>query len=331
MLEENKSVLLVCEEMADQRLDVYLSKVCEWITSRSFASKWIDAGHVLVDGKQRKPSFRLSVGCQVLLNLSFVDQGKNIPSAEQISLDILFEDEDVLVINKPAGMVVHPGAGVSSGTLVNAVLGHCGMTLPSLGEASRAGIVHRLDRDTSGVMVVAKSQKALTGLSVQFAKHEQMRKYHAIVYGGFDVPREQEHLLQTWHGRDPKNRIKYAVQPEGVGKKAVLHYRFMESFCENRLSLVECRLETGRTHQIRVQMASIGHGIVGDVLYATVNQAVRQQKELFSQIQKKTERQMLHALELGFKHPSSHEWMFFFAPYPKDFQTTLQWLRACNG
>lgn len=328
MQEENKSTFAVSEDFTNQRLDVFITKMCDLIPSRSFAAKLIDQKKVTVDGRLRKPSFALACNQKVEIDLSFLEEVQESPMAENIPLSILFEDQDVIVLDKPAGMVVHPGAGVRSGTLVNAILGHCGMTLPSLGSPARAGIVHRLDRDTSGVMVVAKSQRALTKLSVQFSKHEQLRKYHSIVYGGF--PKEcltKSTKLETWHGRDPRNRIKYAVQPEGTGKKAVLFYRVLDAFCHNLFSLVECQLETGRTHQIRVQMASLGHGVVGDAVYANAPQQLRHQKELFAQLNQLILRQMLHAVELGFKHPATDEVMTFRADYPQDFQQALQWLQ----
>lgn len=331
MQEENKSKFYVTDDFEGERLDVYITKICEFIPSRSFASKLIDAEKVLVNGKIRKSSFKLLADHVVELDLAFLSEINVSPAAEFIPLSILFEDDDLIVIDKPAGMVVHPGAGVSSGTLVNAIMGHCGVTLPSLGNASRAGIVHRLDRDTSGVMVVAKSQRALTKLSMQFARHEQLRKYHTIVYGSFLEVQRQDQKIETWHGRDPRNRIKYSVQHDGVGKKAILFYQILENLCQDMAALVECRLETGRTHQIRVQMASIGHGVVGDSLYTVVPQSVRNNKELFAQIHRLVSRQMLHALELGFKHPATDEMMMFRSDYPEDFKQTLQWLRERNG
>lgn len=328
MQEENKSVFVVSEDFTGQRLDVFITKMCDLIPSRSFAAKLIDQKKVTVDGRLRKPSFALTCNQKVEIDLSFLEDVQESPLAEDIPLSILFEDQDLIVIDKPAGIVVHPGAGVRSGTLVNAILGHCGMTLPSLGSPARAGIVHRLDRDTSGVMVVAKSQRALTKLSIQFAQHEQLRKYHALVYGGFSKKcRAEDTKLETWHGRDPRNRIKYAVQPEGIGKKAVLFYRVLDEFCHDMISLVECRLETGRTHQIRVQMASLGHGVLGDALYTNAPQQIRNQKQFFAQLNQMVTRQMLHAVELGFKHPADDQMMTFRAEYPKDFQQSLHWLR----
>ncbi len=314
----------VPEEFESERLDVFITRVIDIIPSRSFASKLIENKKIKVDQKLQKPSFRLKLNQIIDVDTSFLSEVNMNPNGEKIPLDILFEDEHLIVINKPAGMVVHPGAGVHSGTLVNAILGYCGVTLPSLGSPSRAGIVHRLDRDTSGVMVVAKSQIALTHLSKQFADHSQIRVYNAIVYGHLN-PKEGK--LETWHGRDPKNRIKYSVQENGIGKKAILYYSTIKNICNNLCSLISCKLYTGRTHQIRVQMSHINHGIIGDVLYTKVPQSIKDNKELNALIGKNANRQMLHAVHLGFKHPISGERLGFDAPYPKDFQNILNILQ----
>ena len=257
----------------------------------------------------------MQTGDILRVDLSFLQTRSEIPQAESIPLHIVFEDEDLLVINKPVGMVVHPGAGVFSGTLVNAVLAHCGATLPSLGEPARAGIVHRLDRDTSGVMVVAKSQLALTELSRQFADHSQKRIYMALVYG---KPEKSGHI-ETWHGRDPRNRIKYASLPEGQGKKAILDFRLRETFHAGLVSMVECELYTGRTHQIRVQMTSLKHPLLGDSLYGTPSPSLKANKELWAALQILLTRQMLHAHLLGFRHPRTGQVLTFECPPPPDF------------
>jgi 23S rRNA pseudouridine1911/1915/1917 synthase len=308
-----------------QRLDVFLTRMIESVPSRSFAAKLILAGAVTVDGKVRKPSFCLEAQAYVVLNSEILNPvEEKVPQAEQIPLEILYEDKHVLVICKPAGLVVHPGAGVHSGTLVNAVLGHCKSELPSLGSSVRAGIVHRLDRDTSGVMVVAKTSQALTQLSQQFAEHTQTRIYHALVYGNLEP---KQNRLVTGYGRDPKNRIKYTVLPEGQGKRAILNYEVQDTLCGEFFSLVKCSLYTGRTHQIRVQMSSLGYGIVGDMLYATPPEALRRQKSLWAYIQKNVQRQMLHAISLGFTHPATGERFTFTHPEPDDFYQLLKHLR----
>ncbi|MES2615891.1 MAG: RluA family pseudouridine synthase [Bdellovibrionota bacterium] len=317
--------LTVTEEYENQRLDVFITRICDLIPSRSFASKLIFNKKIMVNNKIEKPSYKVTTNQIVLIIDDFLNEINSEPVGEKIPLTILFEDSHLIVINKAAGMVVHPGAGVNSGTLVNAILAHCGSTLPSLGNAARAGIVHRLDRDTSGVLVVAKSQRALTELSKQFAEHLQTRIYQALVYG---VPTPREGKIETWHGRDPKNRIKYAVQTEGIGKKAILNYSVKEQLGSQLFSLVECRLFTGRTHQIRVQMASHKHGIVGDALYSQLPGQIKNKKELFSFITKNISRQMLHAYCLGFKHPITNEEMNFYAPLPPDFENALNFLRT---
>lgn len=314
----------VPEEFDSERLDVFITRVFDIIPSRSFANKLIDNKKIKVNQKFQKPSFRLKLNQIIDVDTSFLSEVNLNPSGEDIPLEILFEDEHLIVINKPAGMVVHPGAGVHSGTLVNAILGYCGVTLPSLGAPSRAGIVHRLDRDTSGVMVVAKSQVALTNLSKQFADHSQIRIYNAIVYGEL---KPSEGKIETWHGRDSKNRLKYSVQESGIGKKAILYYSTLNSFCNNLCSLISCKLYTGRTHQIRVQMSHMNHGIIGDALYTKIPISIKNNKELAALIGKNVNRQMLHATHLGFKHPVSGESMGFDASYPNDFKAILNLLQ----
>jgi 23S rRNA pseudouridine1911/1915/1917 synthase len=317
--------ITVTEDHNKQRLDVFITKYFDFIPSRSFAQKLVLNQKVVVDNKFEKPSYLLKTNQVISVDCSFLTEMTAEPVGEKIPLTILFEDEHLIVINKSAGMVVHPGAGVSSGTLVNAILAHCGQTLPSLGAPHRAGIVHRLDRDTSGVLVVAKSQLALTSLSQQFADHSQQRIYQTLVYG---TPSVTSQKLENWHGRDPRNRIKFSVQPEGVGKKAILNYSVKESLASKLCSLVECQLYTGRTHQIRVQMANIKHGIIGDALYASIPSNIKNNKPLYSYLTSKVLRQMLHATSLQFKHPATKDLVFFSAPPPPDFQITLDYLRT---
>jgi 23S rRNA pseudouridine1911/1915/1917 synthase len=315
---------------AGSRLDVVIARLVEAVPSRSFAAKLIEKGFVRVDGKSCKPSFRVEPRHVVEVSLGFLAEsaaGAAPPRAEDIPLDILYEDEHVLVLDKPAGLVVHPGAGVASGTLVNAVLAHCGATLPSLGAAARAGIVHRLDRDTSGVMVVAKSQLALSGLSRQFAAHTQDRRYLALCQG---TPTPARALVSTWHGRDPRNRIRYAVVPEGQGKPARMEYEVKETYGNGNASLVECRLQTGRTHQIRVQLTHLGHPLLGDALYGRPLDPLLRRHSPWALIAKSVSRQMLHAKLLAFVHPASGERMEFTREPPADFAEALSLLRATN-
>jgi 23S rRNA pseudouridine1911/1915/1917 synthase len=318
------TVAVVPENLSSQRIDAALVQMFEEIPSRSFAAKLIENQLVKVNGKIVKVSMRLAGLETVELNLSCFRIPESAPHAENIPLDIIFEDVHILVINKPAGLVVHPGAGNPSGTLVNAVLGHCGNTLPSLGNETRAGIVHRLDRDTSGVMVVAKTQLALTRIATQFASHQQDRRYLAIVQ---NVPNPQESMIETWHGRDQANRIRFAVVAEGQGKIARMRYRVLESFVGGKAALVRCELLTGRTHQIRVQMKHLRCPLIGDSLYGGDGGALRGQKTLWQELQKLATRQMLHAEHLGFEHPATGEHLCFSVPPPADFSAILALLR----
>ncbi|MEY4066308.1 MAG: hypothetical protein RIR26_2516, partial [Pseudomonadota bacterium] len=317
---QEKVILTVSEDCVGLRLDVVLSRLIEDVPSRSFAQKLIEKGAVLVSGRTRRASWTLKQDEQIEIDLSALRPPPAVPQAQSIPLSIVFEDDDILVINKPAGMVVHPGAGVPDGTLVNAVLAHTGCTLPSLGGPLRAGLVHRLDRDTSGVMVVAKSQRALTELSRQFADHSQFRKYKALVYGRLS---KSPVTLQTWHGRDPKDRLKYTVLPEGQGKPARMDVRTESVYWGGRVSLVECELFTGRTHQIRVQMSHLGHGLLGDALYFSNPRgkvvSPNHEKDLWAQVRAASPRQMLHAHVLGLTHPLTQERLLFEVPPPSDF------------
>ncbi len=324
-MKKNLEIIVVAEEDVNIRLDSFVSSKCEHIPSRSFAQRLIQNLLVFVDEKVEKPSLKLKKGQIVKIDFSFLIENKLI-QGEKIPLEIFYEDEHLIVLNKPSGMVVHPGAGVYHGTLVNAILAHCGsIQLPSLGEKHRAGIVHRLDKDTSGVMVVAKSQLALTRLSQQFASHKQVRHYLAVTYG---VPSSSEGLIETWHGRDPKNRVKFSCLPDGQGKKAKLSYKIEEKLTENEFCLVRCELFTGRTHQIRVQMKTVSSGIVGDSLYSRIPEKLKKNNQLYSFLSKNIKRQLLHACFLEFIHPHTQEKMSFISPLPNDFQSTLTYLRS---
>ena len=231
------------------------------------------------------------------------------PEAEDIPLDVIFEDDDILVINKPSGMVVHPAPGHFTGTLVNALLGHC-PNLEGIGGVARPGIVHRLDQDTSGVMVVAKSQRAMDVLTKEFASHANLTKtYLAIVHG---APAPLEGRIETLIGRSPYDRKKMAIV-ERNGKNAITNYKVVRRF--GGLSLVECIIETGRTHQIRVHMASLGTPIAGDATYGRTR--------LDKQLDSVPTRQLLHAWRLSLKHPVTREPMTFEAPIPLDFTTQV--------
>lgn len=237
--------------------------------------------------------------------------------AQDIKLDIVFEDDHLIIVDKPAGLVVHPAAGHADGTLVNALLHHCHGQLSGIGGVQRPGIVHRIDKDTSGLLVVAKSDAAHEGLAKLFAAHDIERKYFAIVSG---VPAPPAGIVRTQIGRSTTNRKKMAVLPENKGKHAVTHYRTVESLAKT--ALVECTLETGRTHQVRVHMAHIGHPLIGDATYSN-----RQNPYRIGPNQSKFERQALHAASLGFIHPVSGEPLRFESSLPEDMQLLLSQLR----
>jgi 23S rRNA pseudouridine1911/1915/1917 synthase len=238
--------------------------------------------------------------------------------AQLIELDIAFEDEHLLVVDKPAGMVVHPSAGHADGTLVNALLFHCKGQLSGIGGVERPGIVHRIDRGTSGLLAVAKSDAAHQGLAKLFANHDIQRRYLAIVRG---TPAPPAGIIRTQIGRSRSDRKKMAVLSEGFGKHAVTHFRTLENFAAE--SLVQCTLETGRTHQVRVHMTHIGHPLIGDATYGN-----RQKSYLIGPNQSRFERQALHAAELGFIHPITNEKLQFKSNLPVDMQELLSQLRV---
>jgi 23S rRNA pseudouridine1911/1915/1917 synthase len=229
---------------------------------------------------------------------------------QEIPLNIVFEDEHLLVLDKPAGLVVHPAAGNLDGTLVNALLHHCGGSLSGIGGVARPGIVHRIDKDTSGLMVAAKSDVAHEGLSKQFAAHSIDRRYLAIVTG---IPKAAQGTVDAPLARSSANRKKIAIAPEGRGKRAVTHWKRLEMLQD--AALVECRLETGRTHQVRVHMASVGHPLLGDPVYGGSGKTHR---ELLKD--KRFHRQALHAAVLGFTHPVSKNRLSFESRMPADMQ-----------
>ncbi|MBL8310500.1 MAG: RluA family pseudouridine synthase [Burkholderiales bacterium] len=295
--------------LAGLRLDAALAALLPE-HSRSRLKAWLEDGHVLVDGETRAGKTRLEGG--ELLSLTLPDAGIEIEAqAEDIPLDILHEDEHLLVLDKPPGLVVHPGAGNREGTLLNALLHHA----PSLANVARAGIVHRLDKDTSGVMMVAKTPLAQTQLVRQLQSHSASREYVALVHG--EVRRNG--TVEGAIGRSARDRTKMAMVVTG-GKSAVTHYKVREHFGGPALkgrhyTLIECKLETGRTHQIRVHMASIKHPLVGDATYG------KRGDVLFH-------RQALHAWRLTLAHPLTGEMMRFSAPIPRDMKFLLRDLRA---
>jgi 23S rRNA pseudouridine1911/1915/1917 synthase len=237
--------------------------------------------------------------------------------AQDIAVTVVYEDEHLIIVDKAAGMVVHPSAGHPDGSLVNALLHHCKGSLSGIGGVERPGIVHRIDKDTSGLLVVAKTDKAHEGLAKLFADHDIDRQYFAIVSG---VPAPPAGIIRTQIGRSPNNRLRMAVLPDGKGKHAVTHFKIEEAF--KSTALVSCTLETGRTHQVRVHMAHIGHPLIGDPVYANRQKAYRigPNDSIF-------DRQALHAASLGFIHPITGEKLYFSCNLPADMQELLTQLR----
>jgi 23S rRNA pseudouridine1911/1915/1917 synthase len=252
------------------------------------------------------------------------------PQGQDIPLDVVYEDNDLIVIDKPAGLVVHPAAGNPDGTLVNALIAHCGASLKGIGGVARPGIVHRLDKDTSGLLVAAKNERAMASLAKQFANHTIERAYNAVVWGS---PRLGEGIVEGNIGRNPFDRKRMAVL-RGQGKEARTRYRALERFGARPFaSLIECRLETGRTHQIRVHLTHLGHPLIGDPQYGRARQSPRPKTEaevVAFAAAAEFPRQALHARLLGFQHPSLHKTMRFERDWPEDFAALVAALRALN-
>ena len=276
--------------------------------SRSFIQKLIESGAVRVNG-QLCTSKKHKVSKDDAVELQIPEPKALEAKAEDIPLQLVYEDDDLLVVNKPRGMVVHPAAGNESGTLVNAVMFHCKGRLSSINGVIRPGIVHRIDKDTSGLLVVAKNDMAHESLSQQLAAHSITRKYEALVFNNFI---QDEGTVDAPIGRDPSNRLRQAVTDIN-SKRAVTHFKVLERF--GKFTLIEAKLETGRTHQIRVHMAYIKHPLVGDKVYGP-------KKQPFN-----AEGQLLHAKTLGFVHPRTGEYMEFESSRPEIFDNILQSLR----
>ncbi|WP_411167943.1 RluA family pseudouridine synthase [Clostridium sp. MB05] len=287
------------------RIDKYLSNMIEG-KSRSFIQGLIDSCSVLVNGKYVKSNYKLREKDEITVIMPEPIELDVVP--EDIALNIVYEDEDVIVLNKAQGMVVHPAPGNYSGTLVNGLLFHC-KDLSGINGVIRPGIVHRIDKDTSGILVIAKNDESHNKLAEQFKDHTIKREYYALVEGKFS---KLEGTVDKPIGRNKKDRLKMAIVEDG--KRAVTHYNVLEQY-NNGTSLVKCTLETGRTHQIRVHMASIGHPLVGDPLYGN-------KKQKF-----KLEGQVLHAKTLGFIHPRTNEYIEFNSDLPKYYLELLENIR----
>lgn len=293
------------EEKVGQRIDKYLSEAIEG-KSRSFIQGIIDDENVSVNNKKVKSNYKLRKNDVITVKLKEPEELNVLP--EKMDLDIVYEDSDVIIINKAKGVVVHPAPGNYNGTLVNGILHHC-TDLSGINGVIRPGIVHRIDKDTSGILVIAKNDEAHNNLAVQFKDHSIKREYYALVEGKFS---NLEGKIDKPISRDKKDRIKMAVNSDG--KRAVTHYKVLEQY-DKGVSLIKCTLETGRTHQIRVHMASIGHPLIGDLVYGYKRQKFN------------LEGQALHAKTLGFIHPRTKEYIEFTSDLPKYFEELLDKLR----
>lgn len=298
----HKYVFKIAEELDGERIDKVLGGLIDSL-SRSFIQKFIKDGMVTVNGQIVKQSCKVFTDDEVVFELPDAVE-PDIP-AENIPLDILYEDQDVIVVNKPKGMVVHPAAGHYTGTLVNALMFYCGQDLSGINGVMRPGIVHRIDMDTTGSLIICKNDKAHNSIAAQLKEHSINRIYHAICYGNI---KEDEGIIEKPIGRHSVDRKKMAVNPNG--KEAVTHYKVLKRF--GNYTYISCKLETGRTHQIRVHMASIGHPLLGDEVYSGRTSPF------------KLKGQCLHAMTLGFIHPQTGEYVEINAPLPEYFTHLLE-------
>ena len=311
-------VLTVGADGAGKRIDAFIAENSD--LTRSAAARLIEGGDVTLqsdDKKSLSKNYKLRVGDVLLVSLPTPEPCEALP--ENISIDVIYEDNDIIVVNKPEGMVVHPAAGNSSGTLVNALLYHCKDGLSGIGGVIRPGIVHRIDKDTGGLLVVAKNDAAHLFLSEEIKYHRVERLYHAIVKGNF---KEDSGTVNAPIGRHPVDRKKMAVirSDEYKSREAITHWRVLERF--GGFTHIECELETGRTHQIRVHMASIGHPLVGDIVYGGGQTPFEHKHKAY------ISGQCLFASRLTLTHPRTREKMTFFAPLSKSFEKLLEILRA---
>lgn len=286
----------------EMRIDRYLSEQSDDL-SRSYLQKLVKDGAVCVGQKAVKNNYKVAAGDKVTLDVPEAVEPEIVP--EKMDLDILYEDSDIILINKPKGMVVHPAAGHYTGTLVNGLMYHCREDLSGINGVMRPGIVHRIDMDTTGVLIACKNDMAHNSIAGQLKEHSITRKYFAVVHG---VLKAEEGTVNAPIGRHPVDRKKMSIN-ENNGREAITHYRVLERF--RQFTYVECQLETGRTHQIRVHMASIGHPLLGDTVYGPAKSPYKLQG------------QTLHAGVLGIIHPRSGEYMEFSAPLPRYFEELL--------
>lgn len=294
--------LTVPQEDAGTRLDAWLAAQTELSLTRSAVQQLVEKGGILRNGRQPKKNDKLQAGDTVTVEIPEPEPTDVLP--QNIPIDIIYEDTELLVVNKPKGMVVHPAPGHADGTLVNALLYHCEGQLSGINGVIRPGIVHRIDRDTSGLLIVAKTDRAHLGLAAQIAEHSFTREYEALACGRF---REENGTVNAPIGRDPKDRQKMCVT-EKNSRHAVTHYQVLTQYA--KLAHICCRLETGRTHQIRVHMRYLGHPIYGDAVYGKAVKGV--------------EGQCLHARKIGFVHPTTGKELFFDSPLPDYFTQILE-------
>lgn len=294
--------LIVGEDIAGERLDKFVSSSLSDIT-RSFVQKLIDKKNISVNSNYKSCNYKIRYNDIIEVNIPSPEIIKTLP--ENIPLNIIYEDDDLLVVNKPKGMVVHPAVGNFTGTLVNALLYHCGDTLSGINGEIRPGIVHRIDKDTSGLLIVAKNDYAHNKLALQIKEHSFNREYEAVVYGNI---KNQEGTIDAPIGRNPADRKKMAVTSK-ASKNAITHYRVLNRY--NGFTHIKLKLETGRTHQIRVHMAYIGHPVAGDILYGP------------KKVIKSLNGQCLHARLIGFIHPRSGKYIEFETELPDYFKNFL--------
>lgn len=303
----NEIVMEITPEMEGERIDKCISNYLESL-SRSYIQKIIKDGKAYVNDAVVKANYKVKVDDKVQFEIPDCEE-PDIPP-QDIPLDILYEDKDILIVNKPKDMVVHPAPGHYEGTLVNAIMFHCKDELSGINGVLRPGIVHRIDKDTTGSIIICKNDEAHRKIAQQLKEHSITRKYRAIVYGRI---LEEEGTVNAPIGRHPTDRKKMAIN-EKNGKPAVTHYKVLERF--DKYTYIECQLETGRTHQIRVHMTSVGHPLLGDEVYGNAKCPF------------KLEGQTLHAMTIGFIHPATGEYVEYEAPLPEYFEHLLQILRT---
>ena len=322
------------ESQAGWRLDRFLAAALPDFSRARLQQLLGDGAVTLADDQKttiKDANHRVKPGQTYILKVPPTQASR--PQGQDIPLSVIYEDKDLIVIDKPAGLVVHPAAGNPDGTLVNALIAHCGDSLIGIGGEARPGIVHRLDKDTSGLLVAAKTERAMTSLAKQFANHTIERAYNAVVWG---APRVSEGLIEGQIGRSPFDRKRMAVL-RGGGKRAATRYKVLEKFGDNArpiASLIECRLETGRTHQIRVHLTHLGHPLIGDPQYGRARQPPRPRspaEENAFTLATQFSRQALHAFVLGFQHPSLHKTMRFESAWPTDFAQLVGAFRGLNA